>query len=67
MARKMGKLKVWCERHIKLDYLSDRVTNLVNEGDSRNVMDLELGKALIILHDNLLHEILLENIDSNFL
>lgn len=67
LARKMGKLKVWCERHIKLDYLSDRVTNLVNEGDSRNVMDLELGKALIILHDNLLHEILLENIDSNFL
>lgn len=63
----MGKLKVWCERHIRLDYYSDRVTNLVNEGNSRNVMDLDLCKALIMLHDNLLHEILLENIDSNLL
>lgn len=63
----MRKLKVWCERHIKLDYLFDRVTNLVNEGNSRNVMDFNLGKALIMLYDNLLHEILLENIDSNLL
>lgn len=63
----MRKLKVRCERHIKLDYLFDRVTNLVNEGNSRNVMDFNLGKALIMLYDNLLHEILLENIDSNLL
>lgn len=42
------------------------VTNLVNEGNSGNVMDLDLSKALM-LHDNLLHEILLENIDSNLL
>lgn len=63
----MRKLKVWCERHIKLDYLSDRITNLVNEGNSGNVMDLDLSKALIMFHDNLLHKILLENIDSNLL
>lgn len=41
----MWKFKVWHEKHIRLDYLSDRIADLVNERNGVNVIYLGFSKA----------------------